>query len=317
MLTRVQALLSRAASTTFEHEADACRQKANDLMLAYSIAEFELAGLGQQEAPAPTVREVPNWAYETSLPYDVESALSSIYRACLQFCKVMQAPTTTYKTRVLVGLPADIDYAELMFTSLYLECVMRLAPQAERSRPMIENLVLLKETGHKWADIGERLYAIGQLDQPYTRNTGVRFTKLYSDYCKANDRDQVRMHPDIYKRSFISGFRHGVTQKLNEMMAANEHKMEGSGAGLVLRDARVDVQAYFNEMFPPPPPPKPLTPEEQAALKKAMRGLGRVRYSQVSYNHAVIARGRAAGAEAAVSGRPGDGVAGTRRKEIS
>lgn len=314
MLTKVQALLSRAASTTFEAEADACRQKANDLMLAYSIAEFELAGLGQAEAPKPVVREVPNWAYQSGLPWDVSNALQSVYSICLAFCKVLSAPTSTYQTRVLVGLPADIDYVELMFTSLYLECVMRLAPKAEASRPMIENLVLLKETGHKWEYIGHRLYDIGQLDKPYTRNTGVRFTKLYADYCKANNRDQVRMNPDVYKRSFIEGFRIGVSQKLREMAAANDHTMEGSGAGLVLRDARVDVAAFFNEMFPPPPPPKPLTPEEEAALKKA---LGKIKYVTRTYSSVARDRGRAAGAEAAVSGRPGDGVGGMKRKELS
>lgn len=315
MLTKVQALLSRAASTQFEPEADECRKKANELMLAYSIAEFELAGLGQAEAPKPTLREVPNWSYGTDLPWDVENALSGIYRKCLQFCKVMQGPSR-YETRTLVGLPADIDYAELLFTSLYLECVMRLEPTVDRNRPMIENLVALKEVGHKWAYIGEKLYEIGQLDKPYTRATGVRFTKLYSDYCKAHGRDQVRTNPDVYKRSFIEGFQYGVRQKLDEMMAANDNATS-SGAGLVLRDARVDVQAFYQECFPPPPPP---TAEEQARLKAYLADQKPIKYKKyapLARDSSAARRGQAAGHDAAVSGRPGDGVAGTRRKELA
>jgi uncharacterized protein DUF2786 len=314
MLKRVQDLLSRAASTDFAPEAESCRDKANELMMRYSIEEFELVQQGQ-DRPKPVFRKVgASWMVAYDLPYEVRSSLYQIFHACAQYSRTMVAPSGTagwdgdeYKLGI-VGTEADIDYLELMFTSLYMECVMRMAPSVNKNRPMIENLVALKEVGHKWAYIGEELYRIGQLDQPYTRNTGVRFTKLYSDYCKKHGRDQVKISPEVFKRSFINGFTYGVRAKLQEMMEANDRQFETEGAGIVLRDMRHDVAEFFAAMFPPPPPVKV---DPNAKLKP-------VKYKQrfVTVDSRASARGYSSGSEAAVVGRPGEGVKGGSRKEL-
>lgn len=323
-LGKVRALLARAAGSEFEAEADLCRQKANELMVEYQIEEFELAFKGEAARPEPTVRTTSlEWYSNYELPHDVRYGLMTIFRQTARFAKVLLAPSSEYtdgkRSIQVVGLPADVDYMELMFTSLFLECVMRMEPTADPNRAMIDNLVALKEVGHKWEYIGNKLYAIGQLDKPYTRNTGVRFTKLYSDYCKKHDRPQVKMSPEVFKRSFITGFVQGVYHKLNEMMIANDRDIESyGGQALVLRDARVDLQAFFESLFPPPPPPTPLTPEQQAKLDAEMRKpIRRRQYRTVTYSHAATAIGRAAGADAAVSARPGEGVTGAKKKELN
>lgn len=111
----------------------------------------------------------------------------------------------------------------------------------------------------KWERIGELLYAAGQLDEPYTRNMGVKFTKLYTDYCDQHNRPRLRVSPSVYQRSFAEGFREGVRGKLREQRMVQEG--EGARPGtpgaetsqaLVLRDIRQVVKDKARELFGSP-----------------------------------------------------------------
>ena len=63
----------------------------------------------------------------------------------------------------------------------------------------------------KWERIGQIMleYGIADFDE-YSRNVGVRFTKLYTDYCTAHNRPRLRTSPQVYQRSFAMGFTHGM-----------------------------------------------------------------------------------------------------------
>lgn len=304
MLSRVQAMLARAASTEFEAEAEECRKKANALMMEYSIEEYELVVKGDKR-PEVTFRKINIEWYHGKFESDVRDALWAIFCRTAEYCRTMLAPHGSIdesgEMRIgIVGTAADIDYFELMFTNLFMECVMRMQPKANAAKPLIENLVALKEVGHKWEYIGGELFAIGQLEKPYTRNTGVRFTKLYSDYCKAHNRDQVRTSPDLFKRSFVNGFMMGVTQKIKEMMEENNREFDTGGVGLVLRDMMHDVRDFWKIRYP------------EGYGQALLRG----KYRPVNYDHAAVARGVNNGREAAVIAKPGEGVQTRAPREL-
>lgn len=302
-MARVQALLARAASSEFEAEADASRKKAAEIMTAYQIEEYELVAKGDQRKPVPTVRTMDCSFYDQIREDDVKDAVWTIFNCTIRYTGGISAPYTDWHDgkRILqvVGLPVDLDYMEMLFTSLFMECMTRMTPKADPAKTMIQNLVALKEVGHKWEYIGNELIKIGQLTE-YTRNVGVRFTKIYSDHCKQNGREQVRINPTLFKRSFIQGFSLGVMQKLQEMAKEKDQAFDMGGMGLVLRDNRVDVQEEWNKLF------------------------GHIRRDQLvhsgrrihNFDHGAVQRGVQSGREAAVAGRPGEGIGNGPRRGI-
>lgn len=305
MMSRVQALLARAASSEFEAEADASRKKAAELMYTWQIEEAELVQKGDQRAPVPAHRVINIDWYDNIKEEDVRSALWTIFNSTIRYTGTLGAPYTNFvagsHVLEIVGLPADLDYMELLFTSLFMECMTRMSPQVSPQKTMLQNLISMKEVGYKWETIGNELVRIGQLDR-YTRNVGVKFTKMYADHCKSTGRTQIKINPDVYKRSFIQGFQIGVMRKLKEMADAKDQAFDTGGLGLVLRDNRVDVQAFWQERF--------------GHIKK---DYAPVRYGarMLKFDDAAVARGIQSGLEAAVQGRPGESVGQRIAGELS
>lgn len=96
----------------------------------------------------------------------------------------------------------------------------------------------------KWERIAELLINAGQITELYTRDMGVKFTKMYTDYCRDNNRERLRTTPSMYQRSYAEGF----VEEIHSRLQRQEHASTGS-MELVLRDIRDEVNAAAEEEF--------------------------------------------------------------------
>ena len=259
MLRKVRALYAQAEGTTHPEEADAFRAKADQIMTAYAIMEWELDQT-TGETHLPTNRKYDfGWYWDHNLHETIRNELWQMFYSCASFarCKVITHDAHYERSGhgwiMVLGMESDLDYFDMVFTSLMIDMLGHMEPRPRADLPMIENLVIMKEAGMKWERIGGLLYAAGQLDDPYTRNTGVRFTKLYTDYCNEHNRPRLYTSPAVYQRSFAGGFGNRVYVRITEMRNARDRNhVTDSGDNryaLVVRSTQHKVEDLYAEMY--------------------------------------------------------------------
>lgn len=114
VLAKVRALLAKAESTNFEHEADALTAKAQELMARHAIDEFVANAVGGGPKEIPSLRRVP-----VDDPY--ASPKSSLLAVVCSANNVRCVWTEDFALMTLVGFEADLDTVEVLFTSLLMQ----------------------------------------------------------------------------------------------------------------------------------------------------------------------------------------------------
>jgi hypothetical protein len=127
MLDRIRALLAKAESTDFPEEADAYTAKAQQLMARHSIDHALLAAqTGGRDEPLTRRIAIDN-------PYEAPKTLLLQVVAEANRCRAVWMKRFGFT--MIVGFPADLDLAELLFTSLLVQAtkaMTQLNPQRDR-----------------------------------------------------------------------------------------------------------------------------------------------------------------------------------------
>jgi hypothetical protein len=114
VLTKVRALLAKAESTNFEHEADALTAKAQELMARHAIDEALANDAAGRPKETPSLRRVP-----VDDPYvNPKSNLLAIVASANNVRSVWH---DDFALMTLVGFEADLDTVEVLFTSLLMQ----------------------------------------------------------------------------------------------------------------------------------------------------------------------------------------------------
>jgi hypothetical protein len=231
-------------------------------MAQYAIEAFEVTGHDDEHRrPEPTSRGIDiSWYWDSERSeelWELAVLLANRCRVQLVYWRPSYNSRTGKRELPVVGMPADLDYFDMLFTHLWQQMNKGLEPKPDTDKPMIENLVAMKEAGMKWERIGELLVAAGQLTH-YDRNMGVRFTKLYTDYCDEHDRPRLRTSPKTYQRNFAQGFVGALAAKFREeRQLANRADRYApgmdTGSALALRDIKQVATDKAHEMFGRPP----------------------------------------------------------------
>ncbi|WP_159944354.1 MULTISPECIES: DUF2786 domain-containing protein [unclassified Nocardiopsis] len=113
-LARVRALLAKAESTEFPHEAEALSARAQELMARHSIDRALLAEEPGRDPEATAGRRLP-----VDAPYDEHKAVLLHEVAEANHCRAVWDRDLGLCT--VMGFPGDVDAVELMFTSLLVQ----------------------------------------------------------------------------------------------------------------------------------------------------------------------------------------------------
>lgn len=281
MLERVRALLAKAASTNFPEEADAFRAKADELMTNYSINlwQVQMAQDGVQRTVKPEAREF-DWSWWSKGADLYRSALSNIFQDVVHHCRCQMVWDKQNWSRdngkyvlkfPVVGLPADLDYMDMLFTHLMMDLIRQVDPLPDPEQGLIENCQRLRLAGLDWFEITRRLIDAGMVEdpepgQPWRRTGGwknrlplryrlsERLGSQTRKWAKANDERTGYPHVKTYRRNFSLGYADRVNARLREMCrsstAAYDRGHEAGSMALAVRDIREVVRAEVYAIWP-------------------------------------------------------------------
>jgi hypothetical protein len=153
MLRKVRGLLDTADS--FESggnsaAAQSYREKAEQLIASWSIQEFEL-DMANDPRATHTKPEQRDYDYGT-FPPEIRTPLIQLFGNLARHCGV-KLGVYRYDRAVVVGFPQDIDYLDMLFTSVRLHMSASIRPTASREMGYEASLAILKESGLKWKEI--------------------------------------------------------------------------------------------------------------------------------------------------------------------
>lgn len=255
ILEKVRALLAKADSTEFEAEAETFRAKADELMAAYAIEQWQLdaADDADRASRTPERRDVNiSWYWADNYSH-INKHLFTMFSDVAKHCRckvIWWNPLRDESGRKVpvLGLPADLDYFDMLFTHLQMQLGSKLQPGVEEGDTYIQALVRMKEAGMKWEAIGERLIRAGLMEGPYERKVGVKFTSDYTRFCEDSGRERKYINPKTYQRSFVDGFITHVAARLRDQKEDQAEK-GGTGMELALRDISKMLDEEAEGMF--------------------------------------------------------------------
>ncbi len=115
VLAKIRGLLAKAESTSFAAEAEALSAKAQDLMTRHAIdtAMVESSHATASDIPVDTRRLLVDSPYS--------EAKASVLNAVARSNGVRAVSIEPYGIVTVIGMPVDLDFCELLFTSLLVQ----------------------------------------------------------------------------------------------------------------------------------------------------------------------------------------------------
>lgn len=279
MLERVRALLAQADSSNFEGEKDAFRAKADELMELYAIEEWQVER--SDGSPAKPERRYMDFSwFGKGIAY--EALWSMFYStAAAARCKVVTHDWSRQKGISVLGLPADLDYMDLLFTSLMMQMVRHIDPEYDQDRTLDENIYALRMAGMGWPAMAERFWTNKIIDVPkghtedkygqpihfggeqapwkYLRpdtqqSMRSRLASRYRSHAKSHGLAQNYDDPKVYQRSYCEGFSDAVANRLwairRERQAARTATSGSDNPfAVALRDIDQAIRSYYEELY--------------------------------------------------------------------
>lgn len=280
---QIAILLDKADSTTFDAERDAALAKVDALMMAHTIESWEIEKRTGKKEEIPTKVTFFVCGPDNPLKQNLIDLLSAIGRHTR--CEIVfHGANSKYSdTKVSAfGFPSDCDHFEVLYHSLHMQLARQLEPKPANTISWIENLVMLKESGQKWARIHDLLrptQGYPYPDQEWTRPIGVRFTKVYSEYCKDNERHQFKVAPITWQKNFAEAYVSEIHSRFYQIRV--DQPYSGSMA-LAVVDRSVEVKQMLQQEYP-----------KLGTLQRGVEG---------KYNHAARQAGKTAASQADISG---------------
>jgi hypothetical protein len=175
MLEKVRLCIALANDPGAEPgEAEAARARADHLMTAYSIAQWEadVAPDRPGERPKPEIRWVNiDWWYDER-DRDSAWAMHQMFQRVYRHCRCVVAFRGQYteghgsREMPVIGLASDLDWADQLFTSLMLQIANNLRPQVNLALDPKENVYQMRLAGMGWEEISERMWNAGLAPVP-------------------------------------------------------------------------------------------------------------------------------------------------------
>jgi hypothetical protein len=274
VLSKIRGLVAKAEhESTPPEEADACRRMADALMLKYTINEIEAeSALPAAERSKPVIRVV-----NIGPDSDVTGYITWFMQELARHCRCKFRPYTSYTgdgwNAKVYGFEPDVQYFELMLTTIRLHMLGMLLPKLDRSDTLEENAYRLHNSGYNWLQIAEKYgwkkYQArywGEYDgttpptdmkvpywhkehgwQPATQ-VGSRIKRAYQRAAKEHG-DTVQIiaanGTTTYRKSAANGYVTMIVRRLRETQKSRQ-----AGTELILRNRIDDLDLLFREDNP-------------------------------------------------------------------
>jgi hypothetical protein len=313
ILELVRKLVARANSTEFDAERQASLKRADELMETYAIQTWQLEH--DDESVKRIVRKdisIKWWHELSGLHIDARSSVWWLFEACIRHCRCVssvRAQNYTSRTIAVYGLPADLDYLDLLFTDLFTQLFAKIKPSYQPDKDLGFNMYIAKEAGMSWEQAAKwaGMPELVRTTETYSSRTGRYSTKVnvdgklvraYKKYLSDHNLERIVEHPHRWQISFCEGFYYSISERLRNMREERAETHTGS-MSLALRDIEDQARDEMYEDFPElRPHPEGCECERCTAKRKPVKYRDGFRASW-----AAAARGGQAGKEARIASR--------------
>lgn len=249
VLRKVQALLDKADSTTFEAERDALLLKAHEWMTKHAIDSYEL----EMRKKEVRQREVPIQSKfvicQTDSP--VKQQWLQLFAAVSGHARCESVVSGVRNkigpvNGIVVGFPADVKYAEMLYTSLRTQLLRQVEPRPDPDKSYGQNVVMLMESGQSRKRIADLLGV------PWSHAEGMKMSKMWRVFKESQGQEAAkgsRPLPTTYMRNFANGFVAGISMRFWNMKMSDNRGEVGTKA-IVLAERSADVQEALRKFFP-------------------------------------------------------------------
>ncbi|MET0416569.1 MAG: DUF2786 domain-containing protein [Actinoplanes sp.] len=242
----IRALLARADHpNTPVHEAEAAREKAEELMREYRVAEEEALATDPTSA-TPTHVVIDIVLHQAS---QVAHSYPQMVRELARHCEIRVAVQPLgYGYRVTaVGYEGDLRYFEFLWTSTQLMFATKIDPHWSAERSEAENIYLMRQAGIKRYDIADAAWGRGAGAEAKNRS---KVQRTYLKEVQKRGEDALAkglgFNSSNYREAYAEAFVTTLRRRLREARDAANSK-----AGLPVHHGRADrVDEAFYTLFP-------------------------------------------------------------------
>ena len=239
---RITALLDRADHpNTSEHEAAACREKAEQMMAEYRI-ERAMLHLKGHDKRRFEVKE-----------FKIKYSESSIFVAVFDHVNCHIAVSGGGYS--VVGYPEDIFYGETLFNRAVAEQNEALYPLWKQDQTIEKNIYRLRRSGMGWPQVFANLPVEAREELGVVWYDQSTMNKLHYRFRKEQDR--IGAEPFVWRKDrfeFARWFRQGFSSRLSQRLwdlqkSAQGDAPQGEYAVALLNDDEALREEFYN-LFP-------------------------------------------------------------------
>lgn len=258
ILRRIQALLAQADhENTGPLEAQAFRDKAEQMMTKYRIEESAARDRGEAPSLKPVVRVVDICPVGGSYAFNYRTLFAyAMHHAGVKAVYARQNTADgAHYVGEAVGFESDVRYGEMLYTAARLVFQDRMEPRIDPNLSDQENVYRLRRSGVERRRVGEMM---GWM------KAGAKVSRMYEAECRKRNEDpvvsgkgfEVKTYRKAYTDSFMEEF---WTRLWRSSMNRGE---EGA---LVLKSREAEVEELFYQRHPHLRPSTNLEPYAEPA----------------------------------------------------
>ena len=247
-IRKVEGLLDRANhKETGEEEREACLAAADRIMKKHRLDRAMLFQAGK-----PPEREIVVKKYEAIKAEQFSTNLSYMRNAIFRHCGVMFRPG--WREGTAVGYEEDIFFAEMLWSSVYMDFLTKMFPKWETWRDFDSNVYILKSAGYSWPEVRDMALP----HKPSDRTGELTYKNAGSKLRTAFRRESVRLgveverqpqRPEKWRKGFAIGYDTSLRIRLRTMEINSMEEPGSPGEIAIMRDED-RVKAKFWEVFP-------------------------------------------------------------------
>lgn len=276
----VQGLMNQAMDNNIsDEERNAFLAKADEIMAKYRLDRAMFLDSNQAgtklDGREIIVLDIPPIEFHTYIHY-VSTLRSAIFRHC--GCKIK---STAFQAKA-VGYEADLDFANMLWTTVHMDFIRKLFPTWQRSLTFDENVYTLKNAGYSWPQVREMGLAVNARDYngPLTaENAGSKLRTAYKRWAKklgvvVPPGKHHSITPEKFRTSFASSYVSTVQIRLQDMKDKTDKQSQeaaGEAGALALIDDEERIAAAWYEIYPEDHPDEQRRRMEQWEKEEAER----------------------------------------------
>jgi hypothetical protein len=261
-MERLQNLLNRAEHpNTPGPEADLCRQRAEELMRKYRIAEEDL--IASDPTALTPVLDFITVCGDTSMQRWYTDLMWYVadHAGVRTFQKWERTPGG-YEVRAgVVGYEADIRLVQMIYGAARLAFQSLLEPGVDRSLSDAENVYRLRSSGMTRRNVAKILWGLD------THAAHAKAGTLYKEECAKRGETPALAGRGTDVETYREAYARGFVAQLARRLRRSRDAADSSGGAIVLHGRKERVEEAFYGFFPELKP-SPLPAEKETAPAK-------------------------------------------------